>query len=44
MVPELEELTYEERLKETHLTTLGKGITIYKLRKQKKSNNKKKRG
>ena len=37
MVPELEELTYEERLKEMHLTTLkerskrGDLITIYKL-------------
>ena len=38
MVPELEDLTYEERLKEMHLTTLkerrrerGDLITIYKL-------------
>ena len=34
MVPELEELTYEERLKEMHLTTLkerGDLITIYEL-------------
>ena len=37
MVPELEELIYEERLKEMHLTTLkerrkrGDLITIYKL-------------
>ena len=37
MVPELEDLTYEERLKEIHLTTLkerrerGDLITIYKL-------------
>ena len=36
MMPELEELTYEERLKEVHLTTLkereiGDLITIYKL-------------
>ena len=36
MVPELEDLTYEERLKEMHLTTLkerrerGDLITIYK--------------
>ena len=37
MVPEMDELTYEERLKEMHLTTLkerrerGDSITIYKL-------------
>ena len=34
MVPELEDLTYEERLKEMQLTTLrerGDLITIYKL-------------
>ena len=37
MVPDLEDLTYEERLKATHLTTLkerrerGDLITIYKL-------------
>ena len=40
MVPELEDLTYEERLKEMHLTTLkerrerGDLITIYKIDEQ----------